>query len=105
MKLYIYKLMHKLEVTEMEANEVHGLIRPVEGHLPTPKGFITVAEIGKVKIGGWGYEMPYVILLEPNMEKAKQILIEEYIEKKIEAYKNNIVRMEEKRKKILEAEG
>lgn len=103
MNLYFYMLRKRLEVKECEALKRNGLIRPTEGFFPMGRGsYIIESDIGKAKEDNFG-GTPFVILNEPNMEKAKQILTEQYIDVKIGNYKKKIACLEEKRKVILEA--
>ena len=109
MKLYFYSLRTKdskpiLKVEECEATMENGLFRTPEKRFPCIGfGIANPKHVGELQVSRWGYELPFVMLTEPDINLSKRILSEEYIDRKIEFYKQKIAEMEEKRKAIVEA--
>lgn len=109
MKLHFYSLRTKdskpyLKVEECDATVENGLFRTPGGRFPCIGfGAANPKHVGKLQVSRWGYELPFVMLTEPDIELAKRVLSEEYIDRKIEFYKQKIAEQEEKRKAIEEA--
>lgn len=110
MRLYFYSLRTNkeskpyLKIEECEVFKEGGLYCPQKGLFPIGNGrFENPKHIGEVQIDRWGYELPYIVLTEPNMEHVKKVLIDGYIDKKLEFYKKKIAEFEEKRKVVKQA--
>lgn len=107
-KLYFYSLRIKnskpiLKIEECDATMENGLFRASDNKFPCGGyGPANPKHIGKLQVSRWEYELPFVMLAEPDIELAKRVLSEEYIDRKIEFYKQKIAEQEEKRKAIEE---
>lgn len=105
MKLFYYILDSDknskpiLKTKVCEVIEKGGLYRPAEGHLPFGSYAVIPKRIAKLEECRWGRVIPYVVMLEPDVNLAKR-LFQEYIDKKIAACKERIATLEEKRKII-----
>ena len=112
MKLYFYSLRTNkdfgiyIKVEEREVFKEGGLYRPRKDLFPLGNGcFQNPKHIGKLQIAKWGFELPYVVLEESNIEHVKQVFIEEYIDKKIEFHEKKIEELKEKREAIRQVKG
>lgn len=101
MKLYFYSLENKLEVRECEADLKNEYLWAKQGAFPVSSTIlIEKAKIGKVQYGM--YDIPFVVLEEYNINKAKEIYLAQ-IDKKEQKYKYALAECEKLRKIVLGA--